>query len=456
MILEIVILAAGQGTRMKSARPKVLHEIAGRPLLAHVIATARTLQPRAIHVVYGHGGEAVPQTLADTSINWVLQDQQLGTGHAVAMALPAIGDDARVLILYGDVPLIERATLTRLIEHAGRDHLALLTARLSDPAGYGRIVRDRAGRVTRIVEQKDASEAERAINEINTGVLAAPAAMLRRHVATLTNDNAQREYYLTDVIAKSVAEGLTVDTASPDALEEILGVNDRFQLAHLERRYQQRIARRLMRDGVTLADPARLDVRGDLSCARDVFIDVNVILEGRVSLATGVRIGAHCVLRDVTLGAGVEVLPMSHIEGANISAGCRIGPFARIRPGTELAANVHIGNFVEIKQTDVAAGAKINHLSYVGDATVGQRVNIGAGTITCNYDGAHKHRTVIEDDAFIGSDTQLVAPVTVGKGATLGAGTTLTRDAPPGELTLSRVRQQTIPGWQRPVKKKND
>jgi bifunctional UDP-N-acetylglucosamine pyrophosphorylase/glucosamine-1-phosphate N-acetyltransferase len=453
MTIEVVILAAGQGTRMKSARPKVLHEIAGRPMLAHVIATARALAPRAIHVVYGHGGEAVPQALPDAGVNWALQAEQLGTGHAVAMAMPAIGDDARVLILYGDVPLIERATLARLIECAGVDRLALLTARLSDPNGYGRIVRDAGGRVARIVEQKDANNAERAINEINTGVLAAPAVVLRRHIAALTNDNAQREYYLTDVIAKSVAEGMTVETTAPEAIEEILGVNDRFQLAYLERRYQQRIARRLMRDGVTLADPARLDVRGELDAARDVFIDVNVLIEGRVTLAEGVRIGAHCVLRDVMLGASVEVLPMSVIEGANIGAGARIGPFARIRPGTELANDVHIGNFVEIKQTQVDAGAKINHLSYVGDATIGKRVNIGAGTITCNYDGACKHRTVIEDDAFIGSDTQLVAPVTVGKGATLGAGTTLTRDAPPGELTLSRAKQQTISGWQRPVKK---
>ncbi len=452
MALSIVVLAAGQGTRMRSALPKVLHTLAGRPLLAHVVETAVALGAGEIHVVYGHGGDQVPEQLGDLPLQWVLQERQLGTGHAVQQALPGIPDEDTVLVLYGDVPLITPATLQRLLAGAQDGSLALLTAELEDPTGYGRIVRDREGRVTRIVEQKDATGAERAIHEINTGMLAAPAARLRGWLATLDNRNAQGEFYLTDIIERAAAEGVPVRTSAPYDPSEILGVNDRVQLADLERRYQQRVAGQLMREGVTLLDPARFDVRGAVSAGQDVVIDVNVVLQGTVRLGDRVRIGAGCVLRDVDIGADTEIQPHCVLEDATVGERCRIGPFSRVRPETTLAADVHVGNFVEIKKSTVGEGSKINHLSYVGDTGVGARVNIGAGTITCNYDGAHKHRTVIEDDVFIGSDTQLVAPVTVGAGATLGAGTTLTRDAPPGQLTLSRAPQQTIRGWKRPKK----
>lgn len=453
MSLSIVILAAGQGTRMRSDFPKVLHTVAGQPLLSHVIATARGLDAGAIHVVYGHGGEQVRKTLAYLDVNWVLQAQQLGTGHAVAQALPAIADKDTVLVLYGDVPLTTAATLTPLLVQAQHGALGLLTAHLDNPQGYGRIVRDAQGAVARIVEQKDANETEHRITEVNTGMLAVNAASLKRWIAQLDNRNAQGEFYLTDIIALAAQDRVPIHTAQASSIDEILGVNDRVQLADLERRYQQREAARLMRDGVSLRDPLRFDLRGELTVGRDVIIDINVIIEGKVHLGDRVHIGPNTLLHEVDIAADTQVFSHCVIEQARIGARCRIGPFARIRPETALADDVHIGNFVEIKKSQVADGSKINHLSYVGDSDVGRRVNIGAGTITCNYDGANKHRTVIEDDVFIGSDTQLIAPVTVGKGATLGAGTTLTRDAPAGELTLARAGQKTIAGWKRPVKK---
>jgi bifunctional UDP-N-acetylglucosamine pyrophosphorylase/glucosamine-1-phosphate N-acetyltransferase len=453
--LNIVILAAGKGTRMLSERPKVLHRLAGKPLLEHVVATARQLAPARLVVVYGHGGEAVPAAIPGDDIQWVLQAQQLGTGHAVAQALPALPSEGLTLVLYGDVPLTPPATLTRLLQHAGADRLALVTVHLPNPTGYGRILRDEAGRVVRIVEEKDASSREKAITEVNTGILVAPTPRLQAWLGRLSNANAQGEYYLTDVIAMAVAEGLPVVTVHPHHEWEVQGVNSKLELATLERIYQRNHARALAGTGTQIMDLDRIDVRGELTCGRDVVIDVNCVFEGRVHLEDGVEVGPHCVLKDVTVGKGTRIHAFSYIEGARIGPACRVGPFARIRPGTVLAQEVHVGNFVEVKASEIGEGSKVNHLSYVGDATVGRRVNIGAGTITCNYDGANKHRTVIEDDAFIGSDSQLVAPVTVGAGATLGAGTTLTRDAPPGQLTLSRVRQTTIPGWQRPRKKAN-
>ncbi len=453
MQLSIVILAAGQGTRMRSDLPKVLHPLAGKSLLEHVVNTAQQLDAQDIHVVYGHGGEGVRTALSHLQVKWVLQAEQLGTGHAVAQAVPAIASDHTVLVLYGDVPLITADTLAPLIDQARHGALGLLTATLDDPRGYGRIVRNARNDVTRIVEQKDASEDERRINEVNTGMLAVNAACLQRWVAQLDNRNAQGEFYLTDIIALAVKEHVPVHTAQAASIDEILGVNDRVQLADLERRYQRREALRLMQSGVTLRDPARFDLRGTLSAGRDVVIDVNVIIEGTVSLGDRVRVGPNSVLRDIEIGADTEIFANCVLEQARIGARCRIGPFARIRPDTELANDVHIGNFVEIKKSQVGDGSKINHLSYVGDSSVGRRVNIGAGTITCNYDGANKHRTVIEDDVFIGSDTQLVAPITVSKGATLGAGTTLTRNAPADELTISRAKQVTVSGWKRPVKK---
>ena len=454
MSLEVVILAAGKGTRMYSDLPKVLHPLAGKPLLGHVIDTARVLQPLAVHVVYGFGGERVPRALPDASVSWVLQAEQKGTGHAVQQAMPKVKSDSTVLILYGDVPLT-RVDSLRPLAAAGREALALITVALNDPAGYGRIIRDGAGRVTRIVEHKDATPEQRAVREINTGIMAAPAALLARWLAALKNNNAQGEYYLTDVVAAAVADGIKIETSQPAYTWEIMGINSKPQLAELERIAQTNRAHALMEQGVTVLDPARLDVRGEVTVGRDVVLDVNVVLEGRVTLGDGVRIGPNNFLRDVTVAAGTQVQPNCVIEEAVIGAECRIGPFARIRPGTKLADHAHVGNFVEIKNSDVGAGSKVNHLSYVGDTTVGRDVNIGAGTITCNYDGANKHRTVIGDRVFIGSDTQLVAPVTIGEGATIGAGSTITKDAPPGELTLSRAEQKTRPGWKRPVKKSN-
>jgi len=452
-VLSIIILAAGQGKRMYSDLPKVLHPLAGKPLAAHVLDCARTLSPVALKMVIGHGGERVRAGLAGfaDNVEWVVQEQQLGTGHAVAQAMPGIAEDHRVLVLYGDVPLIRAATLARL-RALPSGALALLTAELADPSGYGRIVRNHAGQVVRIVEQKDASAEQLAIREINSGILLAPAGHLQRWLRAVRNDNAQGEYYLTDIIAMAVAENIPVLTAQPEGVEEILGVNDRRQLAELERYQQRRVADALLLQGVSLADPARLDVRGELACGRDVWIDVNAVFEGRVHLGDRVRIGPNVYLRDAMVGADVEVLANSVIDGAEIGAGCRIGPFARIRPHTVLAAHAHVGNFVEIKQSNINEGSKINHLSYIGDTDMGAGVNIGAGTITCNYDGANKHRTHIGDRAFIGSNTQLVAPVRVGDGATIGAGSTITRDAPDDTLTLSRAPQQSVPGWQRPVK----
>ena len=451
--MNIVILAAGQGKRMHSNLPKVLHPLAGKALLSHVIDTARSLAPDKLCLVYGHGGDVVRSTLAAPDLAWALQEPQLGTGHAVQQALPQLGTAGTTLILYGDVPLIQAATLKKLL-HVAHDGLAILTVELADPNGYGRIVRDAAGHVTRIVEQKDASASELTLREINTGIMALPTAHLAQWLSALSNDNAQQEYYLTDIVSMAVAAGIPIRTAHPQGEWEVLGVNSKVQLAELERIAQRRIAEQLMEQGVRLADPARLDVRGELTCGRDVFIDINCLFEGKVSLDEAVEIGPNCVIKNARIGAGTRLAAFTHIEDAVVGPDGVIGPFARLRPGTELAAGVHIGNFVEIKNSKIAAQSKANHLAYVGDAIVGSRVNIGAGTITCNYDGANKFQTIIEDDVFIGSDTQLVAPVTVGRGATLGAGTTLTKDAPPDTLTVSRAKQISIPGWKRPVKTK--
>lgn len=452
--MNIVILAAGKGTRMHSDLPKVLHTLAGRPLLAHVLEQARALKPQRIVVIYGHGGDAVPRALASDDLVWALQSPQRGTGHAVMQALPHLIDSVPTLVLYGDVPLTAAQSLATLVEPASQGALSILTLDLDDPTGYGRIVRD-GGRVVRIVEHKDADSATLAIREVNTGILAAPTPALRRWLAGLSDNNAQGEYYLTDIVAAAVADGVVVEATQPAHDWETLGVNSRAQLAQLERIYQRTQADRLMEAGVALADPARLDIRGTLECGRDVFIDVGCVFEGQVRLAAGVTVGPYCVLRNVSLGERAQVLAFSHLDGAQVGADARVGPYARLRPGTELGEGSHVGNFVEMKATRLGAGSKANHLAYVGDAEVGERVNIGAGTITCNYDGVNKHRTIIEDDAFIGSDTQLVAPVRVGKGATLGAGTTLTRDAPADQLTVSRARQTAIPGWKRPTRKKD-
>jgi bifunctional UDP-N-acetylglucosamine pyrophosphorylase/glucosamine-1-phosphate N-acetyltransferase len=452
--LQVVVLAAGQGKRMHSALPKVVHPLAGRALLSHVIDTASRLTPRRLCVVVGHGAEAVRAHFADAPVEWAVQREQLGTGHAVMQALPLLEEDGTVLVLYGDVPLIASGTLRSLVDAAAAGHLALLTQELEQPTGYGRIVRDGGGRVLEIVEEKDASAEQRGIREVNTGILAAPRGLLAAWLSRLGNDNAQGEYYLTDIVAAAVADGVPVEVRHPGAAHECLGVNSKAELASLERRFQMNQAAQLLESGVTLADPARIDVRGELSCGRDVAIDVNCIFEGRVTLGDGVRIGANCILRDAAIGAGTEVKPFSLIEEAAIGANARIGPYARIRPGTQLADDVHIGNFVEVKASSFGRGSKANHLSYVGDSSVGSDVNIGAGTITCNYDGAHKHRTVIEDDVHIGSDVQLIAPVTVGKGATIAAGATIVKDVAPGGLTLTEAKQVSKPGWQRPRKKK--
>ncbi|MFB9246034.1 bifunctional UDP-N-acetylglucosamine diphosphorylase/glucosamine-1-phosphate N-acetyltransferase GlmU [Massilia antarctica] len=457
--MNVVILAAGMGKRMQSALPKVLHPLAGKPLLQHVIDTARALAPSKLCVIYGHGGAAVPEMLkrqdstGHAAIDTALQEPQLGTGHAVSQAVPQLDEDVPTLILYGDVPLTTVASLKGLVDAAGTDKLGILTVVQANPFGLGRIVRE-GGTITRIVEEKDANEAERAICEINSGIMVAPTRHLKKWLGSLSNNNAQGEYYLTDIVAQAVLDGVPVVSANPSAEWEVAGVNSKVQLAELERRHQLNIANALLEKGVTLLDPARIDVRGELICGRDVTIDVGCVFEGRVELGDGVSVGAHNVLVNARIAAGTNIKPFCHIEDAVVGAKSVIGPYARLRPGTELAEDVHIGNFVEIKNSQIAAHSKANHLAYVGDATVGSRVNIGAGTITCNYDGANKFRTVIEDDAFIGSDSQLVAPVTVGKGATLGAGTTLTKDAPAGKLTISRARQMTIDNWSRPVKVK--
>jgi bifunctional UDP-N-acetylglucosamine pyrophosphorylase / glucosamine-1-phosphate N-acetyltransferase len=452
--LHVVILAAGQGKRMKSRLPKVLHRLAGRTLLEHVVMAAQRLDPREIHVVYGHGGEQVREAHGAFSVQWVEQREQRGTGHAVEQALRTVPDEATVLVLYADVPLIETETLRRTVGAAGDGALALISARVDDPAGYGRILRDGSQGVIGIIEDGDASDEQRLIDEINTGILAAGAAGLRRWLGRIDENNAQGERYLTDVIALAAGDGTAVHSINPQALEEVLGVNDRSQLAALERYYQCRQAQRLMRDGVTIADPARLDVRGEVNIAPDVFLDVNVVLEGKVVIAEGASIGPNCVIKNASIGANSEINANSIIEHASIGARCRIGPYARLRPGTELAEDVHIGNFVEVKNTRVGKGSKANHLTYLGDSQVGSGVNVGAGTITCNYDGAEKHATIVEDDVFVGSGVELVAPVTIGAGATVGAGTTVTKDVPPGVLSVSRARQTNIENWTRPKKKK--
>ncbi len=452
MSLDIVILAAGQGTRMRSALPKVLHPVAGKSMLGHVIDTARQLNPQGIHVVIGHGAETVRERLAAGDLNFVLQREQLGTGHAVAQALPALSAE-RVLILYGDVPLIEQATLERLLQKVGADQLALLTVDLVDPTGYGRIVRDASGAVQAIVEHKDATPEQRQICEGNTGILAVPAKRLGDWLGRLSNSNAQGEYYLTDVIAMAVADGLVVATEQPLDAMEVQGANDRIQLAELERHYQQRAARQLMARGVTLRDPARFDVRGEVSVGRDVLIDVNVVLEGKVVIEDDVQIGPNCVIKDSTLRRGAIIKANSHLEWAVVGEGADCGPFARLRPGSVLGAKAHVGNFVELKNAVLAEGAKAGHLSYLGDAEIGARTNIGAGTITCNYDGANKFRTVMGEDVFIGSNSSLVAPLNLGDGCTTGAGSTITEDVPAHTLSLGRGRQRNIEGWQRPVKK---
>ncbi|MEW5893461.1 MAG: bifunctional UDP-N-acetylglucosamine diphosphorylase/glucosamine-1-phosphate N-acetyltransferase GlmU [Pseudomonadota bacterium] len=454
--LNVVILAAGKGTRMHSDLPKVLHTLAGRPLIGHVLAAADALDPARICVVYGHGGDVLPQAVGREDLVWVRQEPQLGTGHAVQQAMPRLDPAAVVLILYGDVPLIRSETLQEMVTLAQGGAVALLTVRLANPAGYGRIVRDAQGRVERIVEHKDASAEELALHEVNTGIMALPARQLGQWLARLSNANAQGEYYLTDVIAMAAAEQVPILPCHPAAVWEVLGVNSRAQLAELERTHQHNLAEALLAQGVTLLDPKRLDIRGELACGRDVIIDINCLFEGRVSLADGVRVGAHCVLKNVEVEAGVEILPFTHIEGARLGAGSRIGPYARIRPGTELAEATHIGNFVEIKNSRIGHHSKVNHLSYVGDATVGGKVNIGAGSITANYDGANKHHTEIGDDASIGSNCVLVAPVRVGAAATIGAGSVISKDAPAGELTVARARAVTIPGWKRPVKKQKE
>jgi bifunctional UDP-N-acetylglucosamine pyrophosphorylase/glucosamine-1-phosphate N-acetyltransferase len=452
-MLNVAILAAGQGKRMHSNLPKVLHPLAGKPLASHVIDAARELRPDRLCVVYGHGGETVRDALAADDLAWARQEPQLGTGHAVMQALPALGTEGKTLVLYGDVPLIRAETLAQLLQAAG-DGIAVLTIELDDPRGYGRIVRNADGRVTGIVEEKDADATQRAIREINTGIMVIPSARLAGWLSRLSADNAQREYYLTDVIGLAVADGVPVNTAHPEHEWEVAGVNSKVQLAELERCHQLETARRLLEAGVRLADPARLDVRGTLRCGRDVSIDVGCVFEGEVDIAEGAEIGPYCVLRNVRVAAGARVVAFTYAESAVIGPDAICGPFARLRPGAELGPESHVGNFVELKNSYLGPKSKANHLAYVGDTTVGSRVNIGAGTITCNYDGANKFRTVIEDDVFIGSDSQLVAPVTVGRGATLGAGTTLTQDAPPDSLTLSRVKQISITGWQRPQKKK--
>jgi bifunctional UDP-N-acetylglucosamine pyrophosphorylase/glucosamine-1-phosphate N-acetyltransferase len=452
MKLAVVILAAGQGKRMKSDLPKVLQPLAGVPLLGHVVSRARALNPSSMHVVYGHGGDAVRQALANEKLTWSLQAEQLGTGHAVMQAMPQVADDELVLILYGDVPLIEGDTLRQLIDAAGPKAMSLLTVLLDNPAGYGRIVR-KSGRIQKIVEQKDATKSQLKIREGNSGIMAVPAKLLRRWLGKLKNSNAQGEYYLTDVIAMAVKDKVKVTPIISPTVAEVLGVNDKAQLAELEALHRGARARELMIAGATLADPSRIDVRGEVTVGRDVFLDANVLLEGKVTLGDRVRVGPNVVLRDVVIGADSVVHPNSILEQSDLGTACIVGPFARVRPGSKLGAGVHIGNFVELKKTQIADGSKANHLTYLGDAVIGRGVNVGAGTITCNYDGVNKSTTTIEDGAFIGSGNMLVAPVRIGKDATTGAGSTITKDAPDGQLTLTRAKQVTLEGWRRPEKK---
>ena len=452
MGLSVIILAAGQGTRMHSDLPKVLQPLAGKPLLAHVLDCAHGTGADDVCVVYGHGGEAVPSMIGDSRVRWVLQAAQLGTGHAVRQAMPGTPDVNQVLILFGDVPLLTQATLRRLLEATAARELSVLTVDMDDPTGYGRIVRE-GNNVAGIVEQKDASEAERQIAEINTGVMVCPAANLKPWLDRLGNDNAQGEYYLTDVIAMAVADGIATHGIKADNGTEVMGINDKKQLAEAERALQARRVDELMAQGVGFADPARVDIRGKLTCGRDVFIDVNAVFEGEVSLGDGSRIESNNLVRDSKLGDGTIVHSNCHIEGAVTGDNCEIGPFARLRPGAALANDVKIGNFVEVKKSTIADGSKVNHLTYIGDADIGTGVNVGAGTITCNYDGVNKHRTEIGDNASIGSNVNLVAPIVVGKGATIGAGSTISKAAPAEQLTIARARQVSIKGWQKPEKK---
>ncbi|MFC2991788.1 bifunctional UDP-N-acetylglucosamine diphosphorylase/glucosamine-1-phosphate N-acetyltransferase GlmU [Halomonas tibetensis] len=453
MTLDVIILAAGQGTRMRSTLPKVLHRLAGKPMVRHVIDTATGLRAERTHVVVGHGAERVREALSDCKVRYALQSEQKGTGHAVAQALDGLGE-GKVLVLYGDVPLIDRATLTGLLACVDDNHLGLLTVILEDPTGYGRILRNAQGQAVAIVEHKDASESERTIDECNTGIMAMTAPQLRRWLPSLSADNAQGEYYLTDIIAMAAAEGVNIVTAQPADPMEVEGVNNRAQMARLERAYQFSIAEGLMADGVALLDPSRIDIRGTMTCGHDVEIDVGCVFEGEVELGEGVRIGPHCVIRDSHIGAGTRIEPHSVIEGTVIAGRGLVGPFARLRPGTRLAVGAKVGNFVETKNAVVGEGSKINHLSYVGDARLGRDVNVGAGTITCNYDGVHKHRTEIGDGAFIGSNTALVAPVSVGSNATVGAGSTISKDVPDNALAVSRGRQISKADWLRPSKNK--
>ena len=451
--LNIVILAAGKGTRMKSNLPKVMHPLAGKPLVQHCYDTARQMTSGPIQIIYGHGGELVKDSLSHLEAIWVEQTQQLGTGHAVQQAIPNIDEEQTVLVLYGDVPLLNQETLTALVNQVHTSSMALLTVSLDDPSGYGRIIRDQHENVLRIVEHKDATDAEKLITEINTGILAVQGRWLQKWLSQLESDNSQGEYYLTDIIEMAVNDSVTVTTCAPASVAEILGVNDKKQLAYLERIYQLHQADLLMENGVTLHDPARFDIRGTIKTGADVSIDVNVIFEGTVVLGDRVTIAANCHLKDVEIKDDVQVLQNSVLDDAVIGSRCRIGPFARIRPGTVLNEQVHIGNFVEVKKSDIATGSKVNHLTYIGDTVIGSNVNVGAGTITCNYDGVNKSKTIIEDDVFIGSDTQLIAPVTIKRGSTIGAGSTITKDTVENALTLSRSKQRTLPEWQRPQKK---
>jgi len=452
MKLAVVILAAGQGKRMKSDLPKVLQPLAGRPLLGHVVSRARALNPSSMHVVYGHGGDAVRETLVKEKLQWALQGEQLGTGHAVMQAMPNVADDELVLVLYGDVPLIDAGTLRQLIAAAGAKAMSLLTVMLDNPTGYGRIVR-KSGAIQKIVEQKDATKAQLKIREGNSGIMAVPARLLRKWLGKLKNSNAQGEYYLTDIIAMAVKDKVKVTPLIAPTVAEVLGVNDKVQLAELEALHRAERARELMVAGATLIDPSRIDIRGEVSVGRDVFLDANVLLEGKVTLGDRVRVGPNVVLRDVAIGSDCVIHPNSVLEQSVLGTGCIIGPYARVRPGSKLGANVHIGNFVELKKAEIDDGSKANHLTYLGDAVIGKGVNVGAGTITCNYDGVNKSTTTIEDGAFIGSGNMLVAPVRIGKDATTGAGSTITKDAPDGQLTLTRGKQVTLDGWKRPVKK---
>jgi bifunctional UDP-N-acetylglucosamine pyrophosphorylase/glucosamine-1-phosphate N-acetyltransferase len=451
--LYVIVLAAGQGKRMGSELPKVLHHIAGEPMLAQVLKTARRLEPAEIRVVFGHGGDQVPAAFPDESVEWVHQAKQEGTGHAVALALEGVPDAAPVLVLMGDTPLVRRRTLDRVLAHVAAGEMTVLTAEPDDPSGLGRIVRDPTGQLRAIVEERDADEQQRAIREVNTGIMGSDAGRMRAWLARVNNKNVQGEYYLTDIIALAVKDGARVHAVQATDALEVAGINDKLQLATAERIYQRRQAEALCQRGVTVVDPERLDIRGTVQTGRDVTLDINVVLVGEVVLNDGVHVGPGAVIRNSELGAGTKVQPHCVIDGASIGRNCRIGPFARIRPETRLAEEVHVGNFVEVKKSTVGEGSKMNHLSYIGDTTVGKDTNIGAGTITCNYDGASKHRTVIGDDVFIGSNTQLVAPVTVEDGATIGAGSTITRDAPAGKLSMSRSKQVTVPNWNRPKKK---